>query len=220
MDDRSGCAEIGELLPDVAAGVAAGDERARVFAHLGGCPACRRELAALSHVADELLTLAPAVTPPAGFAASLMRRLAPPPRRRRWWPGRAARVALTVLLAAVAGSGATMRATADDRREAHHCRERPLAERALAAADGTAGGRAFGYGGSPPWLFLTVALPAAGGVYDVHLVTRDGRSRAIGAVPVSAGGGSWGVALDVPFDQVAEVRLAGSAGPPLAAAFG
>jgi hypothetical protein len=217
MDDRSGCAEIVELLPDVAAGVSAGDERARAFAHLAECSDCRQELAALSYVADELLTLAPAVAPPAGFAAGLMRRVAPPRRRRNWW--RAFRVALAVLLAAVAGSSATMGATADDRREAHHCRERPLAERAFAAADGTPGGRAFAYGGAPPWLFVTVALPAAAGVYDVHLVTRDGRSRAIGAVPVSGGGGSWGVALDVPADQIAEVRLIGSAGPPLTAGF-
>jgi hypothetical protein len=220
MDERSGCAEVRELLPDVAAGIAAGDESARVLAHLDGCPECRRELAALSHVADELLTLTRAVPPPAGFEAALMRRVAPPPRRRRWWPGRALRLALAVLLAAVAGSGVTMRATADDRRVADDCRkERGTHGRPLAAADGTAAGRAFAYRGAPPWLFLTVSRPAAGGVYDVHLVTRDGRSRAIGALPVSGGSGSWGTALDVAVDQIAEVRLIGSAGPPLTAGF-
>lgn len=219
MDERSGCAEIRELLPDVAAGVAAGDESTRVFAHVDGCPECRRELAALSHVADELLTLMPAVEPPAGFAAALMRRVAPA-GRRRWW-GRALRVALTVLLAAFAGSGVTMTATADERRAAEDCREEQgtLGGRPLAAADGTASGRAFAYRGAPPWLFLVVSRPAAGGVYDVLLVTRDGRSRAIGALPVTGGSGSWGTALDVSPDDIAEVRLTGSAGPPLTAGF-
>jgi anti-sigma factor RsiW len=220
MDERSGCAEIRELLPDVAAGFAAGDESARVLAHLERCPECRRELAALSHVADELLTLMPAASPPAGFEAALMRRVAPPPRRR-WWPGRALRVALAVLLAAVAGSGATMRATADDRRAADDCRKElgAFGGRPLAAADGTAAGRVFAYRGTPPWLFLVVTRPAAAGVYEVLLVTRDGRSRAIGALPVSGGSGSWGTAVDVPPDQIAEVRLTGSAGPSLTAAF-
>jgi Putative zinc-finger len=226
MDERSGCAEIRELLPELAAGVAAGHERARALAHLGECPACQRELATLSHVADELLTLMPAATPPAGFEAALMARVTAPPRRRRWWPGRALRVALTVLLAAVAGSGATMTATADDRRVAEGCRQqsrtlgcRPLAERALAAADGRAAGRAFAYRGTPPWLFLVVMHPTAGGVYNVFLVTRDGRSRVIGALPVSGSGGSWGTAIDVAVDQIAEIQLTGSAGPPLTAGF-
>jgi hypothetical protein len=83
MSETGECAEIRELIPEIAAGVAAGDERARALAHLGGCPECRRELAATADLVDEMLTLAPVGEPPAGFESRVMSRLAPEAKPRR-----------------------------------------------------------------------------------------------------------------------------------------
>src|SRR5215216_4532880 len=99
MDERPECAEIRELLPELAAGVAAGDERARALRHLSGCLDCRRELEAMATVVDELLTLVPPVDPPGGFESSVLARIAPPPRARpRWWQRRALRLVATAVL--------------------------------------------------------------------------------------------------------------------------
>src|SRR4029450_14086852 len=80
------CEEVRSLVPELALGIAAGDDRARALEHLADCPACRGRLEELSIVADELLLLAPAQEPPAGFESRVLGRLEPParpPRRRR-----------------------------------------------------------------------------------------------------------------------------------------
>jgi hypothetical protein len=83
MSEDAECAEIRDLIPEIAAGVAAGDERARALAHLGACHECRHELAVTADLVDEMLTLAPAEEPPAGFESRIMTRLAPEARQRR-----------------------------------------------------------------------------------------------------------------------------------------
>ena len=83
MADGLECAEARDLFPELAAGVAAGDERARALGHLSGCPACRREFAATAEVIDELLWLVPEHDPPAGFESSVLARLTPAAPRRR-----------------------------------------------------------------------------------------------------------------------------------------
>jgi hypothetical protein len=224
MDERCGCTEIRDLLPELAAGVAAGDERARALVHLGQCAGCRQELDALSMVADEFLTLVPAVQPPAAFESAVLARAVP--ARRRWWRSRRLRVMAAVLLAAALGAGATVQATADDRRVAGQYREtlriaggRFLTARPLATPAGSRAGRVFAYQGTPSWIFVIVAYEQAAETYRVLLVTRDGLDRTIGEVAVVGGAGSWGSAIDADIAQVAEVRLAALAGPPLSAVF-
>jgi hypothetical protein len=227
-DSRPDCAEIRELLPELAAGVAAGDDRARVLAHLGGCVDCRRELDAMAAVVDDLLTLVPAVPPPDGFESAVLAKVAPP--RRRWWRGRALRLAATMLLAATVGAVASasvaMRATADDRRVAESYRKtlqiaggRYLTARPINAPDGFKAGRVFAYQGTPSWVFLVIEYDKAAGSYEVEIVTRDGQDQRIGAIEVTNGEGSWGTAIRVDIAQIAEVRLSGPAGPPLTAGF-
>jgi hypothetical protein len=75
MSDPRGCPETRELLPELATGALAGDERASALAHVTGCAACRRELAALSRAADAVLLLAPPVEPPPGFEGGVLARL-------------------------------------------------------------------------------------------------------------------------------------------------
>ncbi len=228
MVDQADCVEVRELLPELAAGVASGDDRARALRHLSGCAACRRELDALAVVVDELLTLVPPVEPPAGFESSVLARIEPAkPRwlRRRVRRGTVLRLAATVVLAAAAGVGVTMQATADDRQLADSYRRtlqvadgRYLTARLCMAPGGIRAGRVFAYQGRPSWVFVVVDYASAAERYQVHLTTRDGRDRLLGEVPVKAGKGSWGIAIDVDVDQIAEVRLAGT-DPPLTARF-
>src|SRR5262245_46331971 len=84
MTEGPDCAATRDLLPELAAGVAAGDERARALSHLVGCPECQRMLAATAEVVDELLMLAPRREPPTGFESSVLAALSPAAPRHRW----------------------------------------------------------------------------------------------------------------------------------------
>jgi Putative zinc-finger len=224
MDERPDCGEIRALLPELAAGIASGDERARALRHLSECVDCRRELDALSTVVDELVTLAPPVEPPAGFESAVLVKIAP--ARRRWWQHRALRLAVTAVLAIAVGVGVTWQATAEDRRVAEAYREtlriaggRFLTARPITEPDGTRAGRVFAYQGTPSWLFVVIQSYPFDGPYRVNMVTKDGRDAFIGEMEVVGGDGSWGVAIDVDVVQIAEVRLSGGPGPPLTAGF-
>ncbi|NUT32570.1 MAG: hypothetical protein HOV79_05785, partial [Hamadaea sp.] len=82
MSERFGCDEVRPLLAELAAGAVTGQERALALRHVGGCDACRAELAGLTRAVDELLLLAPQVEPPAGFESALLARLAAEPHAR------------------------------------------------------------------------------------------------------------------------------------------
>lgn len=75
MTERPECAVTRQLVPELAAGTAAGDERADALAHLGRCLDCRRELAATTDLMDELLLLVPEEEPGTGFECSVLARL-------------------------------------------------------------------------------------------------------------------------------------------------
>src|SRR5690349_20818497 len=118
----SGCQDVRELTAEVALGIAAGDERARVLEHVSECAACRAELERFSAVADEMLLLTPEQEPPAHFEDRVLRELdpvrpvaAPAPRRRRWWPA-APRFALAAAVGALAATFVVLGATHSDRR--------------------------------------------------------------------------------------------------------
>src|ERR671930_539101 len=119
MNAEMGCDQVRELAPELALGIAEGEERAAALRHLGSCTGCRRLVSELSSVGDELLLLAPAKEPPPGFESGVLGRLDQPPRRRRLqllaprW--RWVAVAAAVVLAAALGGGSVLLATADDR---------------------------------------------------------------------------------------------------------
>lgn len=78
MSEAPDCAHIRELIPELAAGAAAGDERAHALRHLAGCAACRAELEQAAMVVDDLLMLAPRHEPPPGFEEAVLSAIAPP----------------------------------------------------------------------------------------------------------------------------------------------
>jgi len=212
MSESRRCAEIRELIPELAMGVAPGDERADALAHIATCAECRQLLEETSATVDELLLLAPDHEPPPGFDARVIEAVSPE-RRRRWNPAKLVLAAAVVLLAAAAATGLTRWAGADDRQLAQQYRE-TLAEadgsyfRAarLVGSEQSEAGHVFAYQGNPSWLFLTVK-DAPSGVHHVRVVTQDGRKYEIGVCMVRNGSGSWGTSIDLPIYAVDRVEL-------------
>jgi hypothetical protein len=60
---------------DLALGAIDGSERAELFAHAAGCPACQARLDELALLTDRLLLAAPELEPPAGFEGRVLDHL-------------------------------------------------------------------------------------------------------------------------------------------------
>jgi hypothetical protein len=104
MNAEMSCEQVRELACELAIGIADGQQRDAALRHAAACPGCRRLVAELSSVADELLLLAPSREPPPGFAARTVAGISrpaaaavpapmpdpvPSPGRRARPPGRA-----------------------------------------------------------------------------------------------------------------------------------
>lgn len=205
------CDEVRALLPELALGIADGEDRARALGHLSGCDDCRGELAELSSVADDLLAFAPQAEPPVGFEARVVERLRVRPRRTVF-RARRLQLAAAVVGAAAATAIAMVFAYSDDHRLASQYRAtlrdangQYFASARLTTRDGRAVGSVFGYQGSPSWMFYVVKGPYAAGTYREQIVTRAGRSTSL--TPFALVDGSWGITTPIPVRDIAVVRL-------------
>jgi hypothetical protein len=242
MSDAPGSAHIRELLPELAAGVATGEERGAALRHLAGCADCRLELDAFARTVDDLLLLAPEVEPPAGFESAVLARIAPAadgptvrpaPRRRpgavlRRWSLRVAALGAAAALAA----GVVWWQTAPDRHLADGYRRTLnvahgsyLTAGPLTVSSSTWGtgygrraGTVFAYQGDPSWIVVTVNGAPVSGAYRVVVVTRDGAEHMLGTVRVEAGAASYGETVRVPVSTIGSVRLTRPYAPTLTAA--
>ncbi len=216
MSAERGCEEIRDLLPELALGVAEGEERGTLLEHLADCPKCRQRLAELAEVADEILLLAPSEEPPAGFETRVLGELQPRRPRRRRVP---LRLLIPAATAAVAVAATMVFAYRGDRDLADRYRGtlaeangRYLSAEKLSAPGGEEVGVAFGYEGSPSWVLVTVEqADMSTGSYQVELVTRSGQRIPLRPLQIEGGAGSLGQSIPFHFDKVAEVRLLGSA---------
>jgi hypothetical protein len=223
MTAESGCAEVRELIPELAIGIASGEDRARALQHLSRCPECRRELEQMSEVADELLLLAPDREPPLGFETRVLGELSGTKRKR--WRGVALAAAAALLLAGVAG-GAVYQASSEDRLLAAEYREvlkkfdgRYFQTATLHGSPGEGEGQVFGYQGNPSWIFVLIPPQSETRTYGITLETRGGGHLELGKVQVGAEGGSWGKAIPVDLGEAAGVWLEDAAGHALEARF-
>jgi hypothetical protein len=230
MTDRQECDHVLPLLAELATGAATGYDRARALMHVSRCPSCRGELAQLSKIADELLLLAPAHEPPAGFESQVMASIAegaPPPRpastrRRPGWlrvahrvPIRVAASVAAVALAATLGAGAVWQVTSVDRNLAADQREtmqiangRYFTAYPVTDETGTRTGTIFLYEGEPSWLLVDVqGVPD--GDYNMVIVDRDGIAHPSGVCTMSRGWGTYGYRLWQPVSEVAAIQLNG-----------
>jgi Putative zinc-finger len=231
MADTPSCAEVRALIPELAAGVAAGDERARALAHLAACRDCRAELELATAVVDELVLLAPEHEPSLGFENRVLAALEPEPALgsrptvRRRLSAVALRAAALVLVAALAG-GATWWHTADDRRLAASYRQtlavangRYLTAANLTTTTRTDVGHVFAYQGTPSWIVVTLTAAPQSGVYRIRLVTTDDRTLDVGPCLVTAGTGSYGTAIGVSLYAIRRIELVKPGAPTLPAHF-
>jgi len=213
------CEQTRALAPELALGIADGAERAAALEHLAGCAECRRAVAELSEVTDELLLGAPEREPPVGFESRVLERLGPPrpvARRRR----RARRALLLLAPAAVAAALAViavLAATSDDRRLAGEYRD------ALAAAHGTSfeaarlrapgnrrAGVVYAYRGSPSWIFVYLYRAHRSERYRLELATRSGGRVSVPSLRIDPATGSGGQAVRVDLRRIASVVLVGT----------
>jgi hypothetical protein len=210
------CDEIRELAPDVALGIADGEERAEALDHLSTCADCRRLVEELSQVADELLMLAPVQEPPTGFESRVVQSLGLERRPRRRLTPRWLALRLGPPVAAAAVAVAAMVAVySDDRQTAERYREtlsraggHYFQAQQLMDETGARGGVAFGYEGSPPWVLMTVAPAHRDYVTRGELWTKDGRTIPLPSFELDQTG-SWGGAIPVKLYKVASIRLLG-----------
>jgi hypothetical protein len=223
MTGEMGCDQVRDLAPELALGIAEGQERVAALSHLSGCPECRQLVSDLSSVGDGLLLLAPSRAPSRGFESSLLARLDHPlherkvlplMRRRRWV---AIAAAAAVVLAAAVGGLSVFWATADDRRLADSYQEvLSQGQGAYFLAAPLQGsqdrvGTVFGYQGRPSWVMLTMEPSThADGRFQVQVVTRDGSYLPVGDAVIGGTERTWGAELPVDLSVVHELRFIGS----------
>lgn len=224
------CLEVRPLLPELAAGAIAGDERARGLGHVASCPDCRRELSEFTKPADALLLLAPQVDPPPGFESSVLAPLrapaapapaarvpasapSPAPRsRRRLMPVLA--FALAVVLSLGTGMTVGQWQTADDRKLAEQYRAtlaiadgRYLKAAHITTADAQAAGTAFFYQGNPSWLLVTISAAPTDGLFDILAIDRHGAAHHVGACQITHRTATAGYRIPLPVAEIAQVQL-------------
>jgi hypothetical protein len=216
------CDETRELAAELALGIADGAERARALRHLAGCAECRRAVADMSEVADELLLLAPEREPAIGFESRVLARLRPSPptapqRARRWRPG--LRQLVPVAVAAALGVGVVFGLTRGDVRLADHYRATLAAAHGssfeaahLRGPGGAYSGLVYAYRGRPSWIFVYVGAAHRSTPYGVELALTSGRRVPLPSVRLDPATGSGGGVIPIDLQRVATVRLVGPAG--------
>jgi hypothetical protein len=232
----SECERIRELAPELALGIADGEQRAEALEHLANCADCRAHLESLARVADELLLLAPPLEPPLGFEDRVAARIAPAPvaapPRRRWRPALA--LGAAVCLAAVAAGGVWM-ATSSDRELASSYRSaldrvdgNYFATGALEAPSGQEVGDVYAYDGDHSWVYVIASPPdtypnggtkLAPGRYSIELVGDGAKPVKLRPMEIRASGeGAGGGELPDGLDELHELRLLDSHGREVAEA--
>jgi hypothetical protein len=207
------CDEARELAPELALGIAVGEERAEGLRHVAGCPACRTALRELSDVADELLLLAPSREPAPGFESRVLAELGAPARPRRRGRRLAMRLAAPVA-AALAGAAIVFAALDDERELAGSYRDtlevadgQYFRAARLEGPGGTPAGFVFGYQGRTSWVLVVVDRSHRDPAYRGELVTRTGRRAPLRGFALDPRSGSWGRAIPMDLHDVSSVRL-------------
>src|SRR5680860_136670 len=220
MTEPYDCAQVADLLAEVATGAATGPDRDRVATHLVYCDPCSHELDELSRAADELLLTAPEHEPPAHFESTVLERIATsegaPARRPR--RGSLLLAAAAAVVVAALSSGAVWWATASERELAASYSEtldvadgRYFAAAPLIGADDSQVGHVFLYDGSPSWLFVVLDPAPGPGPYEI-VVTIDGADQGAGRCVVTGTGCAAGGTVAGAIGDVDSVRLIGRDG--------
>jgi hypothetical protein len=214
MGDDPNCEGVRDSLVEVSLGIASGEERAQVLAHVADCPACRRLLAELAASGDDLLQLAPTHEPPPGFETRALEAIGATRPRRRRWSLRLLPAYAAALAAAAFAAGGVLVGTHDERQLGRQlsavlarAQGSYIAVTELRDAERRKLGMVFHYGGRPSWVFATLDRPLPPGRYRMSLVRRDGSTVDVGSVALGAGDRSLGSTVDVDLTHVRGLRL-------------
>jgi anti-sigma-K factor RskA len=226
MTDPNPCEEHTANLAELALGILTGRDRAATLAHVDSCPRCAEELEQLAHAADAVVRVAPELEPTVGFEVRLFSRMGlaeTPPVPQA--PGRGRRVvrrvtgtprwvmavaaAVIVLAIGVSIGWTQQRATGPVGAE-------------IATADLIANGSAVGnvntYGGSKPWMLVTLADSWSDGKVTCEVVTNDGVTHTVGSFTAKDGYGAWGAPLRVAPQDIKKAEVVSSNGAVIATA--
>jgi hypothetical protein len=230
-DDAHGntCDGYSDNLAELALGILTGRERVATLAHVEACTRCAEELEQLARAADDVVLVAPQIEPPVGFETRLFERMGvtapaevvPLPRRlaapHRWALAAAAAVVALAVGLGIGWSTGSNRPGPTPSATAPHPAGTPMAEAALVEG-GRSVGRVSAYGGSTPWLFMTLADSSAHGRVTCVVVTTAGVTERVGTFMARAGYGAWGAPLRVPPKDVKKAEVVSSDGSVIATA--
>jgi hypothetical protein len=225
------CDEYSDNLAELALGILTGRERAATLAHVDSCPRCADELEQLSHAADAVVSVAPEIEPPMGFEVRLFSQMGvaetPGPhrsRRRMTPPGWVARSPRWVLATAAAVIALALGLSIGWSTGGHNG-GKPAdgpAGAEVAAANLTANGSTVGsvntYGGSKPWMIVTLADSGTQGKVTCEVITGDGVTHKVGSFTAKDGYGAWGAPLRVAPQDVRKAEVVSSNGKVIAIA--
>jgi anti-sigma factor RsiW len=212
------CAEVRDLLPELALGSLDGALRADVLAHIARCPGCRAEARALADVVDGLTALAPEVEPPSGFADGVLdaMRADEEPRRppavakRRW---RTAHLVAAAVIAAIVGVGATV-AVAAVRHQPDTdvtLNARTLQVVPMVNANQSAMGDVYVSRGADPWVLVDVDYSLAVDHYRLIGADASGWTTDIGGLRSLNGRWAWAGRVD-DVRSLTELRIVDGSG--------
>jgi anti-sigma factor RsiW len=218
----SSCPEYAGNLAELALGILTGRDRAAALAHVESCANCAEELEQLARAADAVVQVAPEVEPPVGFEVSLFSRMGVDEvalRRRpgptRWMlAGAAAVVALAIGLGIGWSAGSHPPGPTTTKGPS----VRTPVEAANLMENGRSVGRVSAYGGSTPWLSMTLADSTARGRVTCRVVTADGATHTVGSFESDHGYGAWGAPLSVTPQDVRQAQVVSANGTVIATA--
>lgn len=188
------CAELIELCPEVALGVADAQDRASVLAHVERCRACRDELGTLSDASDLLCAAVPPVEPPSDLAPRVVKAISRSSRDRSRPPSsrrsavRPLSVAAAVVLATALGVGGWL-ATGNSTSPPSSVAMAPFfsAHRTV--------GQVVTVPGEEPWISVAVHLRTAVPKVRCEVESAGGRWQTVGSFDVYHGWGYWAAPL-------------------------
>jgi hypothetical protein len=216
------CAQMAELIDELALDVLPGDLRALAFAHLEGCAGCRGRVEELSESADQLLFAYQPVEPPPGFEDRVLGRLGAERAQPRREPRRQSRLLALVAAAAVvvgiAGGAGIVFGQGSNQGTPPLAHGQEMRTVALISSNGQRIGDVFADAGTPAWVFLRVDHGAGTDTYQCVLDVDGGTSIPIGPMVVSDGQGGWGAHVNVDAHRVRSVRLVNTTGDTVATA--
>jgi hypothetical protein len=198
------CADVRDLLPELALGSLDGATRADVLAHVNRCSSCRAEARALADVVDGLSALAPEVEPPSGFADGVLDAMraeqaypvAPAPMPRRW---RTRHLLVAAVVAALVGVGASVAVVATRHEPSKDVALNARTLRVAPMLDTTNHtlGQAYVSTGADPWVLVDVTYMLDKGDH-FRLVGADasGWIADIGPLRSMQGGWAWAGRVD------------------------